>query len=91
MSNPMNEGVNTTETKVKTHSLTDHDISDVNSAGSSLSTLVTSEEVARQIKVANGPTARQLQWLCVLMKELCQASPKSKKWIDTRILKRPQL
>ena len=47
MSTPIDEGVNTTETGDETHSSTCHKIGDVNSASSSLSTPLKSEEVAR--------------------------------------------
>ena len=46
------------------------EIEDVNSAATSLSTPITSEELARQIKAASDPLKRQLKKLCDLMLEL---------------------
>ena len=43
------------ETGDETHELTGHESGDVNSASSSLSTPVTSAEVARQLKAATAP------------------------------------
>ena len=78
----IDEGVNTTETGLATHSLTGHEPRDVNSASSSLSTLstpITSEELARQIKTATDLLTKQLQQLCCLMKVLRQVPPKRNK------------
>ena len=47
--------VNTTQNVDETRSLTCHKSEDVNRASSSLSTHVTSEQVARQIKTATNP------------------------------------
>ena len=75
MSTPIDEGVSIYETGNETHSLTGHEPGDVDSASSSLSTPVTSEEVARQINAATDPLTKQLERLCVLMKELQQVPP----------------
>ena len=76
MSNPVTEGVNTTETTDKPHSLTGHVPRNVNSTGSSLSCPIASKVVARQIKGATDPLAKQLERLCDLMKELRRSPPK---------------
>ena len=76
MSNPIIDGVTTIETNDETHSLTDQELQDVNSAGSSLGTHVTSEEVVRQIKAATDPLSKQIKQQCDLMRELHQASAK---------------
>ena len=61
MSVPFIEGVKTTETGDETHRLTGQEPGEVDSAGSILSTPVTSEEVARQIKTATDPLTEQLE------------------------------
>ena len=76
MSTPVVEGVSTNETGDETHSLTGHKPEDVNSANSSLSTPVKSEEVATHIKAATAPLTTQIVRLCDLMKELPQVPPK---------------
>ena len=70
MSGPITEEVNTSLTGEKTQSLDWNEIGDVNSAASSLSTPMTSEEVTRQIRAATDPLTRQLEKLCHLMLEL---------------------
>ena len=54
----------------ETHSLDGNEIEDVNSAATSLSTPITSEEVARQIRAATDCLTEQLEKLCDLMLEL---------------------
>ena len=54
----------------RTHSLDGNEIEDVKSAATSLSTPITSEEVARQIRAATDLLTRQLEKLCDLMLEL---------------------
>ena len=63
---------------------------DINSA-SSLSTPVTSVEVAKQIKAATDPLTKQLNRLCDLMKELPQVPPKYKKrpLAQSNVIRRP--
>ena len=76
MINPISDIVNTTETGDETHSLTGHESGDINSAGSSLITSVTLEEVARLIETATDPQTKQLERLWDLMKKLRQVPPK---------------
>ena len=75
MSTSIDEGVSANETGGETHSLTSHEPADVNNASSSLSTPVTSEEVATQIKAAVDPLNRQLERPPDLMKDLRQVPP----------------
>ena len=65
---PIVEGVRNIDTGNESHSLNGYEPGDANSASSSLSTLVTSEEVARLIKAATDPPKKQLERLCDLMK-----------------------
>ena len=76
MSSPIVIGVRPNETGDETHSLTGQEPDDVNSCSSGLSTPVTSEEVARQVKAATDPLTKQLERLCEPMKELRQVPPK---------------
>ena len=62
--------VNTILTGEETHSLDGNEVEDGNSAATSLSVPLTSEEVARQIRVATDPLTKQLEKLCDLMKGL---------------------
>ena len=55
MSGPNIEEANTSSTVEETHSLEGNEIWDVNSAATSLSTPITSKEVARQIRAATDP------------------------------------
>ena len=64
MSASIVEWVNTSGTGNETHSLSGHEPDGFGSAVSNLSTLVRSEEVARQIKAATGSLTRQLKLLC---------------------------
>ena len=68
----ISEVVNTAETGGETHGLTGHELGDVHSAGGSLSSPVTREEVVRQTEAATDPLTNQLQRLCDLMIELQQ-------------------
>ena len=47
-------------------------MTDVNSPGSSQSTPVTAEEVARQIREVSGPLSKQLELLCDLIRNARQ-------------------
>ena len=76
MSGPKFEEANTTSTGEETHSLDGNEIGDVNSAATSLSTHITLEEVARQIRAATDPLTRQLEKLCDLMLELRRDTPR---------------
>ena len=69
MSNRVSEGVNTNEARDETHRLSGHEPQDFNSAGGTLSSPVTSKDVARQIKAASDPLAEQLDHLSDLSKE----------------------
>ena len=64
------EESNTSSACDETHSLDGNEIRDVNSAATSLSTPITLEEVARQIRAATNPLTKQLEKLCDLMLEL---------------------
>ena len=68
MSAPNSGEVNTSMTGDDTHSLGSHEVEDVDNAAASFSVPITSEEVARQIKVTNDPLTKQLGKLCDLMK-----------------------
>ena len=68
MRNPISEGASCTKTNYGTHSLANHELWDVNSAGSNLSTPIMSEEIAKQIKTATDRSAKQLKRLCDSMK-----------------------
>ena len=70
MSGPIIEEANASSASDETHSLDGNEIGDVNSAATSLSTPITSEEVARQIRAATNPLTRQLEKLYDLMLEL---------------------
>ena len=70
MSGPNSEEANTSSTTEKTHSLDGNETVDVSSAATSLSTPITSEEVARQIRAATCPLTKQLEKLCDFMLEL---------------------
>ena len=70
MSAPNIEEANTGSTGDETHSLDGNEIGDANSAATSLSTPITSEEVARQIRAVTDPLTRQLKKLCDLKLEL---------------------
>ena len=63
MSAPIVEGVSTNETGDETHSLTGHKPGNLNIANSSLSTPVTSEEVARRYKAATDQLTKQFEGL----------------------------
>ena len=76
MSDSIREEVNTTETDDQTHSLTVLESEDVNSASSSFSTPVTSEEVPKQIKALTDSLAKQRERLCNLRKKLRQVPQK---------------
>ena len=54
----------------ETHSLGSDEAEDVGNAVTSSSIPITSEEVARQIKVPSDPLTKQLEKLCDLMKEM---------------------
>ena len=73
MSFLFSEGVNTSETDDETRSLTGQKLGDIISTGSRQSISVTLEEVAQQIKTVTDSLTKQLELLCDLMKELCQA------------------
>ena len=79
MSDPISEGVNTTETGDETQSLTGQEPGDVNSTGINLSAPVTSWEVTRQIRATIDAPTKQLECLCKLMKEFRQGPSKSNK------------
>ena len=70
MSSPNIEEANTSLAGEETHSLDGNEIEDDDSAALSLSTPITSEEVARQIRAATDPLTRQLEKLCDLTLEL---------------------
>ena len=70
MSGPNIEEANTSSTADETHSLNGNGIGESNSAATSFSTPITSEEVARQIRAATDPLTKQLEKLCDLMLEL---------------------
>ena len=82
MNAPIAEGVNTSGTGDEAHSLGGHELEDVSSAANNSSALITSEKVARQIKAATDPLARQFERLCDLMKELRQARSRRNKEIS---------
>ena len=63
MSGPTTEEANTRLTGEETHSLDRKKIEDVSSAATSVSTPITSEEVACQIRASNDPLTRQLETL----------------------------
>ena len=73
MTDPISEGVNFTETSDETHSLTGREPGDVNSAGSSLCSSVTSEEVVKQIKAVTDSLTKQLERFCDLLKNFQEA------------------
>ena len=62
--------MNTSLTGEETHSLDGSEVEKVNSAATGLNVPMTSEEVARQIRVATDPLTKQLQKLCDLKREL---------------------
>ena len=64
------EEANTSTTGEETHKLDGNEVKDDNSAATSLSTPITSEEVARQIRAATDPLTRQLEKLYDLKLEL---------------------
>ena len=70
MSTPSIEEANTSSTGEQTRSLGGNEAEDFNCAATTLSTPITSEEVARQIRVATDPLTRQLEKLCDLVLEL---------------------
>ena len=70
MSGPNIEEANTNSTGEETHSLDENEIGDVNSAATSLSTPIKSEELALPIKTATDPLTKHLDKLCDLMLEL---------------------
>ena len=70
MSNPIGEGVNTIETSDETRSLNRQEHADVNSAGSSQSTRVTSKEIGRQIRAVTDPSSKHLELLNGLIRDL---------------------
>ena len=61
MSTPILEEVNTSDTGDEDNSLSGDEPKDVNSATSGLSTTVTSEKLARQIKAIIDPLTKQLE------------------------------
>ena len=60
----------TSLTSDETHSIDGNENKMITSAATSLSTPITSEEVALQIRAATDPLTRQLEKLCELMPEL---------------------
>ena len=70
MSTPNSEEVNTSMTGDETHSLDSHEVVNVGNAATSSRTPITSEEVARQIKVATDPFTKHLVKFCDLMRKL---------------------
>ena len=64
--------MNTSLTREETHSLDGNDVEDSNSAATGLSAPIMSEEVARQIRAATDPSAKQLEMLCNLLRKLLQ-------------------
>ena len=66
MSNPISEGVDTTETNEEAHKQIGKELEDVNGAGSSQSTHVTSKAVAQQIRAVVDPLCKQVELLCDL-------------------------
>ena len=76
MRTPNDERVIMNETGDETHSLTAHEPGDINSAISSLSIPVRSEELAGQIKEATDLLTNQLERLCDLKRELRQVPPR---------------
>ena len=78
MSNPINEGVNTTETNDERHSLPGHEPKGIDKpdAAIRINSAAASEEVARQIKAATDPLTKQLERCCDLMKKFRQAPSK---------------
>ena len=84
MSGPNIEEANTSSTGEKTHSLDRIERGDVNSAAFSLSTPVTSEEVARQIRAATDPLTRQLQKLCNIVLDLRSHSVMKKPLLQSK-------
>ena len=75
MRNPINEGVNSTETIDEAQSLTGLELGKVNFYCSNLSDPVTSEKVVRQIRAATDSPTKPFWRFLDLMKELPQASP----------------
>ena len=70
MRGPNIEEAKTSSTGDEIHSLDGIEKGDVNSAATSLSTPITSEGVARQIRAATDVLTRQLEKVCDLMLEL---------------------
>ena len=68
MSTPIDEGMSRSETSNEAYTLIGNEPGDVNSTSSSLSTSVTSEEFARQIKAAADPMTERLERLCDSMR-----------------------
>ena len=80
MSDPNIEEAKTSSAADEAHSLDGNEKGDVNIAATSLSTPITSEEVARQIRATNEPLTGQLEILCDFMLELHKnASPSNEK------------
>ena len=77
MSAPTSEEVNTSLTGDETHSLGNHEVENIGNAATSSSALITSEEVARQIKAATDALTKQLEKLCELMIELQRGTSRS--------------
>ena len=73
---PIVKGVNTNETADEIHSSSGHETKDINSSTINLSLNITYEELARLIEAATDSLTKQLELLCDLMKDLCQAPPK---------------
>ena len=76
MSGPNIEEANTSSTADETHSLDGNGMGEINSATTSSSTAITSEEVARQITAATDTLTRQLEKLRDFMLELHKDAPR---------------
>ena len=70
MSNANTEEVNASIKGDETHSLGSQEKEDVGNVAGSSSAPISSEEAARQIMSATDPLTRQLEKICILMKEL---------------------
>ena len=77
MSTSNSKEVNTSLMGDETHSLDSHEVEDVGNAATRSSAPNTSEEVARQIKPANGPLTKPLEKLFDLMREMRWDAPRS--------------
>ena len=90
MSTPIVKGVSTNETGDETHMLNGHELGDVNSATSSLSSSVTSNEVVKQFKKSTDPLTKQLERRCGVMEELWEVHPKHYEWLNSRSIEASQ-